>query len=557
MFDRIADALELKGEAIFRVNAYRRAARIMRDLTEDVEQVRSEGRLLDIPGVGEGTGKKIEEYLNTGEMRKYAEVTRGINEELLDMLSIQGLGPKTLKLAHDSLGVNGLEDLKKVIEDGTLQELPRMGVKKVENIRRGIELFERSKGRIPLGVALPIAERVMEALSGERSVKHMSAAGSLRRMVETVGDIDILAAGSRGGEIIEAFTRMPSVTDVLAAGDTRGSVLIDGETQVDMRVVKTSEYGAALQYFTGSKAHNVKLRGMAGTMGMKLSEYGVFRGEKRIAGKTEEDVYRALGLPFIPPELREDRGEIEAAQENRLPDLVLFEDVVGDLHVHSNYSDGADSIEKLAQAAASSGLEYIAICDHSKSAQYAGGIDEGVLRSQMEEIERINRKVRPFRVLKGIEVDILKDGTLDLADEILDQLDIVVASVHMGFRQNVTGRMVRAMENPRVKVICHPTGRLISRREGYDVDLDTVMETAASTGTALEINAYFDRLDLNDVNVKKARDMGVLFSIGTDSHSVETLWYRALGVGVARRGWLRKKDLLNCLSADQVASLRK
>jgi DNA polymerase (family 10) len=350
---------------------------------------------------------------------------------------------------------------------------------------------------------------------------------------------------------------MPFVTNVLAAGSTKGSVLIDGETQVDMRVVKSGEYGAALQYFTGSQAHNVKLRGMARAKGMKLSEYGVFKGERKIAGRTEAGVYGALGLPLIPPELREDRGEIEAALDGRLPELVTLDDVLGDLHVHTNYSDGADSIEEMALAASSSGLQYIAVCDHSKAAQYAGGIDEAELGKQIAEIERINRKVHPFRVLKGIEVDILKDGTLDLSDEILDQLDIVVASVHTGFKQNVTERMIRAMEHPLVKVICHPTGRLISRREGYDVDLDRVMLAAASTGTALEINAYFDRLDLNDVNVKKAKEMGVRLSIGTDSHSTETLWFLELGVGVARRGWLEEKDLLNCLPADALASCRK
>ncbi len=557
IFDRIADALELRGEEVFRVNAYRRAARIVRDLVDEIEKVASEGRLREIPGIGEGTARKIEEYLDTGRMAKYEEATRGIDGELLDMLGIQGVGPKTLKQAYESLGVKSLDDLKRVVGDGSLAELPRMGEKKVANIRKGLELFEKGRGRIPLGIALPIAERILEAMSGHGDLKSISTAGSLRRMVETIGDIDILATGSKGSEIISAFAGLPFVTRVLALGGTKGSVMIDGDTQVDMRVVKTSEYGAALQYFTGSKEHNVKLRGMARDKGLKLSEYGVFRGDRKIAGKTEEDVYKALGLPLIPPELREDRGEVEASLTGKLPDLVREDDVLGDLHVHSNYSDGSDSIEELATAAKGSGLSYIAICDHSRSAQYAGGLDAGTLYKQMKEIDRLNRRLENFRILKGSEVDILKDGSLDFEDDILEKLDVVVASIHSGFKQNVTERMIRAMQNPHVKIIGHPTGRLISRREGYEVDLEKVMRAASETGTALEINAYFDRLDLNDVNVRRAKELGVRLAIGTDSHSKETLWYRELGVSVARRGWLTKGDLLNCLPLKDLLSQKK
>ena len=552
LFEKIADALEVKGESIFRINAYRRAGRALRDLTIDIEVFRSEGRLKEIPGIGEGISRKIDEYLETGKMSKYVEVTGGIGEELLDLLGVQGLGPKTLALAHDRLGVKNLDDLKKVIEDGALARLPGMGERKTESIRKGIALFEKAKGRIPLGRAIPIALEVVGAMKSDKRLKEISPAGSLRRMAETVGDIDILATGVRKSEIVKRFTQLPFVTDILARGDTKGSVMIDGETQVDLRVVKTAAYGAALQYFTGSKLHNVKLRTMARARGLKLSEYGIFQRDRRIAGAKEEDVYKALGLPWIPPELREDRGEVEAAQSGGLPALVEDEDILGDLHVHSVYSDGNASIEELAASAEKLGLKYIAICDHSKHAKYAGGIDEKTLAKQTREIDELNQKFKGFRILKGIEVDILKDGSLDFADQVLEKLDIVVASIHSGFRQNVTQRMIRAMQNPHVDVISHPTGRLISRREGYEIDIHSVIKAAAETGTALEINAYFDRLDLNDLNAKKAKEMGVKMSIGTDSHSVETLWYLSLGVGVARRGWLAKKDLLNSLDANDL-----
>jgi DNA polymerase (family 10) len=557
IFDRIADALELKGESVFRVNAYKKASRVLRDITEDVEELNSEGRLMDVPGIGEGISSKIDEYLKTGKMKKYDEVTEGIGKELLDLLAVQGLGPKTLSLAHEELGVENLADLKKVIENGSLAGLHGMGEKKVANIRKGIELLEKSSGRIPLGVAFPIVQRVVEAMISKGKVKDISPAGSLRRMVETVGDIDVLATGAKGAEIIKGFTELQFVTDVLARGSTKGSVMIEGETQVDLRVVLAGEFGSALQYFTGSKSHNVKLRTMARAKGLKLSEYGVFRGEKKIAGKTEEDVYMALGLPWIPPEMREDRGEIEAALEGKLPAPVRQEEILGDLHAHSRYSDGRASIADMAGAARKLGLKYIAICDHSKFAKYAGGIDEKALARQGKEIDELNRGMKGFRILKGIEVDILKDGSLDFSDDTLKKLDIVVASIHSGFKQNVAERMVKAMHNPHVDVIGHPTGRLISRREGYAIDVEAVMKAAADTGTALEINSYFDRLDLNDVNARKAALMGVKLSIGTDSHSTDTIWYVILGAGVARRAWLTKDDLLNTLEPAELAHRKK
>ncbi len=552
MFDRIADALELKGEIAFRVNAYRRASRVIQDLSEDIETVWKEGRLKEITGIGEGMAQKIEQFLSTGTMEKYEELTQEVSAELLELLAIQGLGPKTLFLAQKELEIGNLEDLRRAVDDGSLEKLPGMGAKKVDNIRKGIQLFLASKERISLGVALPIAEAIIGRLRDIAGVKRISMAGSLRRHRETVGDIDILCEGEDGEGIIRAFTALPGVERVLASGDTKGSIVVEGGTQVDLRVVEPGSYGSALQYFTGSKEHNVRLREMAKKRGLKISEYGVFKGEKKIGGRDEEDIYRAVGLPLIVPELREDRGEVEAALEGRLPELVSFSDFRGDFHVHSAYSDGSDSIMALAQKAISVGYDFVAICDHSKSASYAGGIDEATLLAQLEEIKSVNADLKGFRVLSGSEVDIKADGSLDFADDVLAKLDVVVASIHSGFKQRVTERILTAMKNPHVDIIGHPTGRLISRREGYEVDLERVMRGAAETGTALEINAYPDRMDLSDVHCRRARELGITLAVGTDAHYLEQLDFMKFGVAVARRGWLERADLLNTFTAAEL-----
>ncbi|MCX5800052.1 MAG: DNA polymerase/3'-5' exonuclease PolX [Candidatus Eisenbacteria bacterium] len=560
MFDRIADILEFKGELPFRVLAYRKASRVIQDLRDNIESIWKEGKLEEIPGIGEGMAKKIGEYLSTGKMAKFEEVTKSVPSSLIDLLGIQGLGPKTLSLAYKKLKVKNLLDLKRVIADGSLAKLPRMGDKKVENLTKGIQLFEASHERMSLGIALPVAEHVIEELKKATKVSRISTAGSLRRLKETIGDIDILCEGTDGEKIIEEFTSLPSAERVLARGETRGSIIVEGGVQVDLRVVAPASYGAALQYFTGSKDHNVKLREIARRKGLKINEYGVFRGERRIAGKNEEDVYKAVGLPAMPPELREDRGEIEAAAEGKLPELVTRSDIRGDLHVHSVYSDGSDSIATIAEKALSMGYGFIAICDHSKSASYAGGINETTLLKQIAEIKKVNSRLkgRGFRLLAGIEVDIKADGSLDFSDEILEKLDVVVASIHSGFKQRVTERIVSAMQNPHVHIIGHPTGRLISRREGYELDLDRVMEAARDTRTALEINAYYDRLDLSDIGSRKAKESGVTLAIGTDSHSIAHLEFIKFGLAVARRGWLEKADLLNTFGVRELlARLRK
>ena len=557
LFSRIGDALEIKGETGFKVIAYRKASRILEELTEDIEAIAREKKLQDIPGIGSGIAQKIEEYLQTGQMKKYTEVLSSIPEGLLKLLEIQSLGAKTIHLAHKELQVNGLEGLKKVIEDGSLAKLYGMGEKKVENIKKGIEIYEKAQERIPIFEAVSLVEEVMEYLKKAPQIGQLSAAGSLRRMRETVGDIDILATGRNGEQIIRYFTRHPGVSRILAEGKTKGSVLIStdrGERQVDLRIVAEPEFGAALQYFTGSKAHNIKLRGIAKDKGLKISEYGVFKGQKKIAGRSEKEVYKALGLPLIPPELREDRGEIELALKSKLPRVVNLSDIKGDLHVHSDYSDGHVPLKELAELAQKMGYEYLAICDHSQAANYAGGLAPDRLLQQMEEIDRLNRTFKNFKILKGSEVDILPDGKLDFGDEILKRLDLVVAAIHRGFKKNVTERILKAMENPYVIVIAHPSGRLISRREGYDVDLEKVLEGARETGKALELNAYYDRLDLNEFYLKKAREQKIRISIGTDTHYAQGLQMIRFGVGIARRAWLEKGDILNCLSYEDLVS---
>jgi len=554
IFDRIADALEFKGEQFFRVLAYRKAARTIEELTDAIEELNKKDKLREIPGIGEGIAKKISEYLKTGKMKKLSEAMAGISKDLLDLLNIQNLGPKTLKLAHDKLNVKNIKDLKKVVENGSLAQQFRMGEKKVDNIRKGIELYERSKERLPINFALEIAETVVQYLKKSKYVKNIAPSGSLRRMKETIGDIDILVSGKNGKKIVDYFIKMPNVIQVLASGETKGSVILKTETsavQVDIRIVEEKSFGAALQYFTGSKEHNVKIRSLAKEKGLKVSEYGVYKNSKPIAGKTEEQVYKVLGLAWFPPEIREDRGEVEAALANKLPKLVGYRDIKGDLQMHTTYSDASNTIEEMAKAAMKLGYQYIAITDHSKAANYANGLSEERLKRQWDEINKVQAKLKGIKILKSTEVDILSSGKLDFSDKILSQADLVVASIHQGFKQHVTERFCAAIENPNVDIIAHPTGRLINKREGYDVDLEKVMDHARKYQKIMEINAYPNRLDLNDIWSKRAKDMGIKIAISTDAHGVEDLNWMRFGIGVARRAWLEKKDVINTLKLEQ------
>jgi DNA polymerase (family 10) len=555
LFEKMADILEFKGENPFKISAYRRASRIIGDLTQDIEEITERGELKNIPGIGEGMAQKIVEYLKTGKISKFEEARKGVSDELIAIMDIPGMGPKTLSMLHREKGISNLSQLEKALEDGSLMGLFGMGEKKIENIKRGILLLKQSKGRMNLGVAFPVAKRIVEALRQKTGSKKIEWAGSLRRMKESIGDIDILATGPDKEKIVHAFTHLPEVKEVLASGQTKASVIVEGGTQIDLRVVEEDSYGAALQYFTGSKGHNIHLRGIAKAKGIKINEYGVFKGKRKIGGKDEKDIYRALGMDWMEPELREDRGEVEAAQKGRLPKLVQESDIKGDLHVHSNWSDGLVSIEEVARAAQRRGYQYIAITDHSKSLRIAHGLDESRLKKQMEEIDRVNEKLRGFQILKGTEVDILAEGRLDYPEKVLEKFDMVVASIHSGFKQDrakMTKRIIQAFEDPYLHIFAHPTGRLLGARDPYEVEMNELMEAAKKFGKVLEINAYFERLDLDDIHCRKAKEMGIQVAISTDSHHPDQMWMMSLGVAVAKRGWLEKKDVLNTLSLKEI-----
>jgi DNA polymerase (family X) len=550
MFERIADVLELKGGNTFRINSYRKAARVINDLTHDIKEVMEAGKLEDIPGIGKGHAEKIEEFLRTGKMSKYEEAMKGVSEETLAMMHISGLGPKTVAMLNKKLGIARISQLEEAIKQGKLEGIKGIAEKKVENILKGIELYRTSQQRIALGVAFPVVNRIVDQLKDVKGVSAIQPAGSLRRMKETIGDIDILCAGKQGREIIQGFVNLPEVSEILAAGDTKGSVRMDEGLQVDLRVVEKDSFGSALQYFTGSKAHNIHLRDIARKKGLKISEYGIFHEKKKLGGRLEEDIYKNLGMELIPPELREDRGEIEASQEGRLPKLIELKDIKGDLHVHSNWTDGNSTFEEIARNAQKWGYEYCVISDHTKSTRIAHGLDEDRLLKEIEEINKINKKLSGdgFRLIKASECDIKNDGSMDISDKVLARLDMVLGAIHAGFKQSreqITERILAAIHNPYVNVIVHPTGRLMSQREGYEVDMGKIMEAAAKTGTALEINSFWDRLDLNDVNARKAKEMDVKIAISTDAHHLDQMWMMQLGVGVARRAWLEKEDVIN------------
>lgn len=552
IFERFADALEFKGENFFKILAYRKASRVLNELTEDVALLHKQNRLHTLPGIGKAIADKITEYLNTGHIKKYEDTIADIPATLLDMLDIPNIGPRTLAMVYNNLKVKTISDFKRNIKNGRFAELPGMGAKKAENILKGIELYERSLERMSLAQAWDIADDVVSYIRSQINIKNIHPAGSLRRRKETIGDIDILACAKESKRLIRAFINYPGKDRVIASGSTKASIINHDGIQIDLRIVPSISYGAALQYFTGSKEHNVKLRNLAKSRKMKLNEYGLFQGKKRIAGRTEKSIYQKLGLKMIPPELREDRGEIEIAQRGRLPKLVDTADIKGDLHVHSSYSDSDATIKDLSRRAIEKGYEYILIADHSISAYYAHGLDVHRLKEQWREIDRLNKQQSGIIIMKGIEVDILKNGRLDYPDDILRQFDLVIASIHQGFKSNVTERIISAMENANVDIVAHPTGRLISSREGYSIDIQKIMKAARATGTWLELNAFWDRLDLNDIHLKMARELGIKISIGTDAHSIDGLEWIKYGVATARRGWLENKDIVNTCTPDQL-----
>ncbi len=550
IFGHISDMLNVLGENPFKVRAYRNAAENIQDLGEDIEELAARDELTEIPGVGKDLAEKIDAYIRTGKIKEYEKLKEKVPLDLVDLLHIQGLGPKTLSLLFKELNVRDLAGLEKALGGEEILKFKGMGKKKIDDIKRGVEIFRESKERTLLGVAVPLAEEIVSAIAKIPGTEGTILAGSIRRMRETVRDMDILTISDNTEAVVDAFTGMKFVKDVLASGGTKGSVILKEGMQADLRVVGPESYGAALMYFTGSKAHNVKLRTLATKKGLKINEYGVYKGEKRIAGETEKEMYKTLGLPYIPPELREDRGEIEAAFEGKLPDLIELGDIRGDLHTHTKWSDGRATIEEMAGSALELGYEYIAITDHSPSQTIANGLSIERLNQKQKELETVAKKFRNIKVLMGTEVDIKTDGTLDYPDSVLKELDVVIASVHSGFkmdRETITNRIIRAVKNPYVHAIGHPTGRLLGERDPYDVDIDLVIEAALEFGKALEVNGSYPRLDLNDINARKAVDAGVKIIISTDAHSTDQLLFMRYGVGTARRGWVRKKDVLNAL----------
>jgi DNA polymerase (family 10) len=560
VFEQIADLLEFQGANPFRVRAYRNGARAIKDLPEPIEDVAGlPGRqLTEIAGIGKDLAEKVGTLLKTGSLPMLDELLAEIPESVLAILRVPGLGPKRAAALHSELGISNLDQLREACEAHRVQELKGFGAKTEASILAGLEIAAQAEERTYWAHADEIARAILDHLQSCRSIEKIEPAGSYRRGKDTVGDLDILVVARKPREVMDRFGEYPGRTQVLVRGDKKMSIRLGSGLQVDVRVVPAESFGAALQYFTGSKDHNIVLRGMAKDLGLKVNEYGVFRGDKQIAGATEEDVYAALGLPWFPPELREARREFEWAREGKLPRLVELGDLRGDLHTHSTWTDGLSTIEEMAAAARKRGLKYIAMTDHSKRVTMAGGLTADAIRRQWAQIDEINGRVKGFRILKGVEVDILERGGLDLDDDVLSEADWVVASVHYGQgqpREKITRRIVEALEKPYVCAIGHPTGRLLNRRSAYEVDLDAVLKAARDHGKMMELNAHPMRLDLDDVACAAAKNYGIPIVIATDAHNTNGLDAMRYGVLQARRGGLTREDVANTRTWPQLKKL--
>ncbi len=550
IFFEIADLLDIKGESFFKSRAYRMAAQKIQTMDTALADRATPEQLTSIPGIGTALAKKIIELNDTGKLTYFEDLKKEIPEGLLTLLEIPNLGPKKVAILYQQKGIKTIPQLKKAAQQGQLRDLDGFGEITERNILRGITLKEKTSGRVLLHLAYEDGTRCLNYLKQCPHIQTLSIAGSLRRMKETIGDIDILAASDKPDHVMDYFTRYSDTQRVLLKGPTKTSILLNDNLQIDLRVIAQKNYGAALQYFTGSKEHNVSVRALAIKKGYKLNEYGLFKKdtERYIVGKHEQDIYKRLGLQYIPPELRENRNEIKTAQQHNLPTLVDYNDIKGDLHVHSTYSDGSNTISDLAHAAQQRGYTYLGIADHSQSLKIANGLSEERIRKKQNEIHTLNKKLQNLTLLCGTECDIKPDGTLDYPDRILKDLDYVYIGIHTNFtmdKKQMTKRITAAMHNDYAHILAHPTGRLIGRRNPYELDIETLFDTAQDTGIIMEINSFPDRLDLGDVHCRQAKDKNLQFVISTDSHSIHHLPYLRFGIATARRGWLEKKDIIN------------
>ena len=563
IFQRIGDMLDILGENRFKVLAYRRAAENIQVLGQDLRIYWQAGTLQEIPGIGSAIAEKIDELLTTGRLEFYERLQDQVPPGVVSLLEIPEVGPKTAKLLWEQLGLQSVAEVEAVARSGQLRALPGLGAKSEAKILAGIEALYRRSDRIPLGTAWPVATALVDGLkAASPEVLQATVAGSLRRMRSTIGDIDLLGASEAPAAVMRAFAALPQVAEVMLSGQTKTSVRLHNGLQADLRVLEPDRWGAALQYFTGSQAHNVRVREIAQRQGLSLSEYGFKRqeGGELLLCRKEEEVYETLGLPWIPPELREDRGEIQAAMAGQLPRLVEWDDVQGDLHAHTDWSDGAGTLAEMAQAAQERGYRYLVISDHTQSLGIANGLTPERLRAQRAEIEALNAQWDDFTLLQGCELEIKADGSLDFPDEVLAELDFVVASVHISLRQDpaqITARVMNALHNPYVDVIGHPSGRILGQREESAVDLAAVLKAAAGTGAALEVNSIPARLDLDDVHIRRAREMGVKIAINSDAHHPGGLDSLPYGLATARRGWATASDVLNTMTLDEIRAWRQ
>ena len=559
IFDEIADLLEIQGENPFRIRAYRNAARQMTAMGTPVTAMIEKGEdLTELPGIGKDLAEKIKEIVATGRCRTLEKLYKQVPATLIELLKLPGLGPKRVQTLYRELDIKTPTQLQQAARAGKIHGLAGFGEKIEALILAAVEAKAAQPERFKLAVAAQYAESLERYLEAIPGVKQVAIAGSYRRCKETVGDLDILVTAQDSGPVMDRLVNYEEVKDVVSHGATRSTVILTSGIQVDVRVVDDSSFGAALHYFTGSKAHNIAIRRLGQQRGLKINEYGVFKGEKRVAGNTEESVFKTVGLPYIPPELRENNGEIEAARAGKLPKLIELSDLKGDLHAHTKATDGHNTLKEMADAAQQRGLSYLAITEHSRRLTVAHGLDPDRLRRQIDEIDRLNETLNGITILKSIEVDILEDGTLDLPNSVLAELDVVVGAVHSQFklsRAKQTERILRAMENPYFHILAHPTGRLIQEREPYDVDMLKIIRKAKKSGCFLELNAHPERLDLFDVHCRMAKDEGVLIAISSDSHSLQDFDDLKYGVGQARRGWLEKQDVLNTRSLKDLKKL--